>query len=194
MDNRRNRPRKPEAVTKKSQLGMRVRSVLREKLEAAAEKNHRSLSEEAEARLEKSFDLEAQMGTDTLEMAGAFTSAGQRAAVISGHPEWVITGEWRLDENCFEAAIYHASKILWRQHPTRVGETWQKSLERLNKYLAGLFGVSGSNLLSSEYDDGQRDRDETITSAHEHIVPLPQSIAQFLADLIKQQAIRQVRG
>lgn len=56
---RRGRPSLPEEDRKSTNLKFRTRAGLREKLEAAAEENGRSLSEEVEYRLERSEDYKS---------------------------------------------------------------------------------------------------------------------------------------
>jgi hypothetical protein len=154
---------------KRSQFGARIRLALREKLEAAAQENGRSVSEEAEARLEASFILEgALMGPDPLRMAAVFVIAGQRAAEYENHPEWIATGEWRADPACYETAIFAVTKMLWQQHPNRSKVeqwSWREWCGRLTSYLGGFSGATRENIervpvSNGDRDAGRHDREE----------------------------------
>ena len=157
----------PATEAKRSQFGARIRFTLRDKLEAAARENGRSVSEEAEARLETSFILErALTGPDALRMAAAFAIAGQHAAQYEGHPEWIRTGEWRTDPACYETAILAVTKMLWREHPNRGKQwSWREWCGRLVSYLGGFTGATREDIervpvSEGDRDAGRRDREE----------------------------------
>ena len=166
MERRQKKSRKPEMAAKRSQFATRIRAALREQLEAAAQENGRSLSEEAEMRLEMYSFLEKLVGPQALRAMAAFMTGGQQAAVVQGHPEWLENDEWQRNESCFETAVYRATQTLWQFHPTKTSQTWRESQARMDRYLSGLFGVTGEGLtLSSDYEAGQRDREEPVTAA-----------------------------
>jgi hypothetical protein len=73
----RGRPRLPDIEAKRGAIGLRVTSELRSTLEKAAAKSGRSMSQEAEFRLEQSFHSEQQLG-DAMRVA----FGGKRAAAV----------------------------------------------------------------------------------------------------------------
>src|SRR4051794_36685775 len=112
-ENRRGRPRKrgPEG---REHIGFQAPSHLRMQLEAAAEANQRSLSAEAVARLEQSFQTrkvieDAFGGQAGLQLAimltASFQFTGGQHATAKGHPEWT-PAEWMADRECFEEALF----------------------------------------------------------------------------------------
>jgi hypothetical protein len=122
---KRGRPPKPPAARKRNNLTIRVRDKLKADLEANAAGNQRSLSEEAEFRLERSFSEESFIdhalgGADMRQMAilmiSAFSSAGRRGALASGHPEWT-PAEWLQDPYCYKQAMLGALQALAPAHP-----------------------------------------------------------------------------
>jgi len=58
MEKRKGRPIKAAVEGERTQLGLRVTAEMKRKLEAAALESGRSLSQEAELRLEQSFERE----------------------------------------------------------------------------------------------------------------------------------------
>jgi Arc-like DNA binding domain len=77
---------------KRHPLNMRTTKEIRDRLEAAAVANGRSLAQEVEARLERSFAEESGFGGPEMRrvaylMAAAFATAGTLSA--SGKPGWV---------------------------------------------------------------------------------------------------------
>jgi hypothetical protein len=72
---RRGRPPKDPELKKAASLSFRVRGPYREKLAQAALANERSLSEEAEHRLEQSFELETIFGTGKKQSLLLFLSS-----------------------------------------------------------------------------------------------------------------------
>jgi hypothetical protein len=161
---------KTTSVAKRSQFGARIRLALREKLEDSARENGRSISEEAEHRLEQSYVVERALALpDALRMAAAFAIAGQHAAEFAGHPEWVSSGEWRRDAACYETAALAVIRELWRQHPTRrsVKHSWREWFARAFGYVAGIYASADATrddltLFASipDFEAGRRDREE----------------------------------
>jgi Arc-like DNA binding domain len=81
------RTTKPTGDGKRCPLNMRTTRETRERLEAAAAANGRSLAQEVEARLERSFQQEAVLGTP--EMARlAFQMAASFAVATGGTSAW----------------------------------------------------------------------------------------------------------
>jgi hypothetical protein len=120
-DTRRGRPPRTPGEAKTAQFNTRARPSLKAKLDAAAQANQRSVSEEVEVRLEQSFSLETLLGRrEALFPAVAFALAGQHAAEISGHP----VAEWQRDQHCYEEAMLALVEVLWRQHPDPDDTPW----------------------------------------------------------------------
>jgi Arc-like DNA binding domain len=145
MDRRRSPQRKSDLVAKRPQFNARVRPALREQIERAAQKNKRSISEEAESRIERSFLLDQVLGGKyPLMMAAAFTLAGQHAGAFRG-----LAGDaWQSDPECFETAALALVKELWRQHPGKVKWSWRDWCGRLAGFLGGSYAP-----LSASWDD-----------------------------------------
>jgi hypothetical protein len=159
-------------VAARPQFNARVRPALREALETAARQNHRSVSEEAETRLEQSFLLEMVLqGHYPLVMAAAFEIAGRHAAAFEGHPEWIVTKEWQQDAVCYETALFEAVKAMWREHPTGtdVRESPREWCARLHSYLRGVFTPDATReelerlpVSDGDFIAGQRDREGMV--------------------------------
>jgi hypothetical protein len=71
----RGRPLKPAAARKRNNLTIRVRDALKANLESRAQENQRSLSEEAEFRLEGSFADQGYLEQMQEQLGGATTYA-----------------------------------------------------------------------------------------------------------------------
>ena len=134
MDRRQGRPKKPDPVAKRPQFNARVRPAVRDQLERAAQENRRSISEEAESRIERSFLLDQVLGGRyPLLVAAALTLAGQQAAAFKGLP----IEAWQTEPECFETALLAAVKTLWAQHPGKVEWSWKEWCSRLAGHLGG---------------------------------------------------------
>src|SRR5437867_726083 len=93
------RPAKPARERKRNNLTLRIRDKLRDDLARAAESNQRSLSEETEARLERSFDRQDLFERFAEELGGkglyglikivaaAMGEAGRSAGSLAGIPD-----------------------------------------------------------------------------------------------------------
>ena len=134
--NRQGRPKKPDPVAKRPQFNARVRPALRDQIERAAQENRRSISEEAESRIERSFLLDQVLGGKyPLLMAAALTLAGRRAGAFKG-----LAGDaWQSDPECYSAALLAAVKALWREYPGKVENGWKEWCERLVGNLGGTY-------------------------------------------------------
>jgi hypothetical protein len=122
-------------VAKRPQFNARVRPATRDQIERAAQENHRSISEEVEARIERSFLLDQVLGGKyPLMMASAFTLAGQHAGAFKG-----LAGDaWQSDPECYSAALLAVVKEFWRQAPSKVEwEDCKEWCERLVGHLGG---------------------------------------------------------
>jgi hypothetical protein len=99
----------------------RIRGPLDAFLANAAERSGRSVSEEIEYRLEKTFTEETAYGGVAMQdiairMAVAFSTAGEATAASSGHPSWTAA-EWILDTACYRAATFAVIARLLKSYP-----------------------------------------------------------------------------
>ena len=133
---KRGRPPKPEAERRRNNLTIRIRDELRRSLEEVAALSRRSLSEEAEARLERSM-AQAQLVPEVLELAygaplaGLILAAGEamassgpgealRQALATEAKESVIRERmhsWTTDPNAFGQALRAAVDTLMHYRP-----------------------------------------------------------------------------
>src|SRR5690348_10663313 len=101
------RPRKHKEEAKRAFFQTRIRETLKQRLEEAAKREGRSLSEEIELRLEDSFGrvdsaFGGPLGLHTAIMLYAnYRYAGDVEARRLGHPNWTIA-EWILNQDCCE--------------------------------------------------------------------------------------------
>jgi Arc-like DNA binding domain len=88
----RGRPRVPDKARKRNNVTIRMRDELKSKIEQNATAHQRSISEEIETRLERSFVEETAFGGPEMRrmaylMGSAFAVAGQHSA--AGEPDWL---------------------------------------------------------------------------------------------------------
>lgn len=137
---RRGRPALPEAQRRSRNFTFRSRSNLREKLQKAAEQNDRSISEEIEARLQRSFDHDeifggAEIRDIALTAAAKFRDGGIFAAKLSDKP-LRSTSAWMKDPVCFRSALISALEGLIQYQPKDgldVSETLQAIHQTLDR-------------------------------------------------------------
>jgi hypothetical protein len=115
------RPTKAGKEGEKSALGVRASAELKQRLIHAAERNGRSLSQEAEMRLERSFSEERGWGGPAIQhmaylMASTFALAGSRAAHAKQHGDWTPE-EWIHEPYCYEAAVAAVMDRLLSERP-----------------------------------------------------------------------------
>jgi hypothetical protein len=99
------RPTKKPKAGERVPLGLRVTADIKRKLDGAAEKAGRSQSQEAELRLERSFDHDdifggAELRSRAISMAIAFRNGGSNWARNTD-----IKGDWIADADCYRSAI-----------------------------------------------------------------------------------------
>jgi TraY domain len=116
------RTTRPTGAGKRYPLNVRTTKETRERLEAAAAASGRSLVQELEARLERSFETDDRFGGPAMlpivnMLAGAFLRGGQLGAAASGHPEWAVD-QWLADPFCYRAAAYAVGFALNLPLPT----------------------------------------------------------------------------
>lgn len=133
------RPGRPpqHGEVKRAFFQTRIRESLKQRLEANAAEQGRSLSEEIELRLERSYDrIDAQFGGPSgLNMAimlyAGFQFAGNQEAARLGHPEWTAD-QWLGDAVCFERALATLIDQVWAHHPPPADhDAFYKFLERV---------------------------------------------------------------
>jgi len=128
------RPTKaPKRGDRRVSLGLRVTADMKRQLDAVADKHGRSQSQEAELRLERSFDADAAYGGQELRqvgqlMAATFAHHGQLRARGKSPGEWLQDPEAYLE--CVKAVV----EALADAHPTALAELedirlFTKSLE-----------------------------------------------------------------
>jgi Arc-like DNA binding domain len=110
-------------LIKTVQINMRLRTSLRDRLQAAARANGVSVNAELVSRLERSFAKDAEFGSQEETnlarlIASAFTLGGQRAAKTMKHPEWT-PAEWMVEPSCYEAAMEAVLSALQAAQPVR---------------------------------------------------------------------------
>lgn len=131
------RPRKPLGERKRTHITLRVRDATREALGRAALENQRSLSEEAEFRIERSFAREDLLA-DAMELrygsplAGKLYMLGEamrRAGELGG---WYASGrtlagfrDWFTIPYAFDQAARAANYIIEKLRPP--GDIWAQS-------------------------------------------------------------------
>jgi TraY domain len=110
------RTKKPTGGGKRYPLNMRTTRETRERLEAAAAANGRSLAQEVEVRLERSFAEEQGFGGPAMLamanlMAGAFLRGGQLVAAALGRPDQT-PDEWIHDKDCYRGGAWSVGSAL----------------------------------------------------------------------------------
>lgn len=103
----RGRPRKPAKPGIRNMIGFRVPAELKIRLEKAAEESGRSISQEAEIRLEKTFDsddaiVETFGGKKSFAIMRLFASAKL-------HIEEMMDASWETDWDCNQRI-----KMIWK--------------------------------------------------------------------------------
>jgi hypothetical protein len=142
----RGRPKVSDAIRKRNNVTTRMRDDLKSRIEQSADAQERSISEEIEARLQRSFAEDARLGVPALvelmdRVTAAFLRGGQAGAMACGHPEQP-PAEWMNDLFCYRAAVYSAIDALAAAQPP--GLKWpedmphdkQMEAERLYSFFA----------------------------------------------------------
>jgi hypothetical protein len=113
---------------KRHPLNMRTTKETRERLEAAASANGRSLAQEVEVRLERSFAEESSFGGPEMQrlaflMIAAFATAGQLSA--DGKPDWLH------DRDCYRSGLIGVLDALLIEMPGAAPEDVDLVIESL---------------------------------------------------------------
>jgi Arc-like DNA binding domain len=124
---------------KRHPLNMRTTKETRDRLEASAIANGRSLAQEVESRLERSFEQDDRFGGEAMlgianMLIGAFVRGGQFGAAASGHPDWA-PNQWVNDPFCYRAAAYSVGFALNLPLPT---EAPMDDPARVHELLTGM--------------------------------------------------------
>ncbi|NNH32272.1 Arc family DNA-binding protein [Rhizobium sp. SEMIA 4085] len=157
--------KKPTEAVKRHPLNVRTTKEMRERIEAAAAASGRSMVQEVEFRLERSFDLEKviedamggpQMRQKVTLMIAAFGHNGGMMAHALGHPEWTAT-EWMREPQCYRAAVFGVFEALLVAQP-KAG--WEKdevylAIESLKGRVASHLANAG--LLKFENEDEEKE-------------------------------------
>lgn len=162
---KRGRPTKAAKPGTRASLGLKVTADLKAKLEREAERSGRTQSQEAEARLERSFDRQGlltealalaygdAMAARLLVVAQAMQVAGTIAYMGSGHR--LDPDRWARDPFSYRQAIVAAMIALWEFRPQGepvIPEKW--SLRNMQPDETGF--ILGRNLAKSIRDPKDR--------------------------------------
>lgn len=118
----RGRPKMSEGAAKRAAFNTRLRGQLKSRLEDAARNAGRSLSEEIEARLERSIQFEGYVDE---AMANAYGPRNAGMLLLMGRilrgvdtvAAMYGKGQWTEDPATFEIAVHHATALLLSAHP-----------------------------------------------------------------------------
>jgi TraY domain len=112
---RRGRPTKVFKLSdRRASLGLRVTVTAKRRLESAAKKTGRSQSQEAEFRLERSFEHDDIFGgAEIREVAMGMAAAFLHGARLSGKPPAV----WAADRDSYQAGALAVWQRLWSGLP-----------------------------------------------------------------------------
>lgn len=136
------RPTKAPKSGERVPLGLRVTAETKRKLDAAAKKAVRSQSQEAEFRLEQSFNHDDTFGGPELRryallMAAAFSIGGSKQA----HPKQIA--EWINDRDAFAAAVVSVLSSLLKFMPDATPEKVAMIFESVRGRIATEFMNDG---------------------------------------------------
>jgi hypothetical protein len=127
------RTKKDASIAKRHPLSMRTTLDIKRRLERAAATNGRSIAQEVENRLERSFVYDEALTSPeirdaVLRMAAAFSIAGSGSAMGKGLGG---LGEWLNDADCYRAAMFSVLDALLMGSPDMSPEAIKLSLEAL---------------------------------------------------------------
>jgi hypothetical protein len=131
----RGRPRVQDAARKRNNVTIRMRDGLKSKVEQSAVAQQRSISEEIETRLERSFEQEDHVGGSEMQaiisrVTAAFLHGGRLGAISRGHPEWG-PDRWMQDELARKVAIAAAVDELRGVETISAAMTDRQGVERV---------------------------------------------------------------
>ena len=110
------KPKREPRPGERVHAGLRLTPEAKGRIERAAQRSGRSLSQEMEFRLERSFSLDTAFGSGemldmALKMATAFAIAGNARAVEKGIAHWLD------DADCYRSAMLSVFSMLLRGQP-----------------------------------------------------------------------------
>ena len=128
------KPKRDPRPGERVHAGLRVTPELKGRIERAAQKSGRSLSQEMEFRIERSLSLDAAFGSGemhdmALKMATAFAIAGESRAVEKGISHWLD------DVDCYRSAMFSVFNTLIRCAPNGDEEAIARAIEALKSSL-----------------------------------------------------------
>lgn len=139
----RGRPPKPVAARKRNNLTIRLRDQTKAAIEKQAADNQRSLSEEAEHRLERSFDFDAELGGQRTAaliktIARAMNATGSEAALLATGRR--VGDGWLSHPYSYDQAVRAVVEVLKIFRPP--GEI---VLPRVEEHLEGISPAPGED-------------------------------------------------
>ncbi|WP_441255742.1 hypothetical protein [Tardiphaga sp. 285_C5_N1_2] len=135
----------------------RVRDQLDGQLQAAAAASGRSVSEEIEFRLTRSFQEESEFGGMDIRRLGtlltsSFWFAGERAASANGHADWTPK-DWMGDQDCYRTALLKVTMTLIEGMPDQSPNEKALVIEALKGQIATGLVRSGELKFKFEGDE-----------------------------------------
>ncbi|MDH6273536.1 hypothetical protein M2311_003626 [Rhizobium leguminosarum] len=155
------RPIKEAEPGKRVSLGLKVTAAIKSKLDKAAREVGRTQSQEAEVRLERSFEEEAAFGGPDLKrtlylVAAHFGTAGQRAAMAAGREDWK-EDTWVNDPDCYRSAALAAMEALLFAQPSWTAEDVRLQIEALKG--RAMSNLANAGMIKFEFGNDGEDRE-----------------------------------
>jgi hypothetical protein len=126
------KPKREPRPGERVHAGLRVTPELKGRIERAALKSGRSLSQQMEFMLERSLSLDAAFGSSEMrdmaaKMATAFAIAGESRAVEKGIAHWLE------DADCYRSAMFSVINMLMRSAPNGDEEATARIIDALKR-------------------------------------------------------------
>jgi hypothetical protein len=156
------RTTKPTGGGKRHPLNMRTTKETRERLEDEAATNGRSLAQEVEVRLERSFEHQDLFGSlEALDLvsvvAAAMKAAGSRAAWLEGH---ALTTPWITSPYAYDQAAQAAVRVLEALRPPGEIEVPAPRQKPQVRKLRSRLGIFTAEDMLGIYKMSDEDREE----------------------------------
>ena len=188
------RPTKAPVAGERIQIGVQVAPNVKTRLEASAERSHRSLSREAEFRLDRSFDREDLL-SEALALAYGRKVAGILLAIayvmdaasrLAERNIWnPFRKDWTDDPERFDHAVQAATALLYAVRPP--GEIPDRSSERSSdRRDPGTWLIS--ELLLALRDDNSEFPAEVATEVKQLLGPLAERMTENAAAAVGNQS------
>lgn len=138
------RTAKPAGDGKRYPLNMRTTKEARDQLESAAADSGRSLAQEVEYRLNRSFADDAMFSSPemrrwAIQLAETFLERGRFEARMNGHTDWT-DADLLKDPQVYQSAMFDVFRTMIRQMPEPDRQTIRLYLAQLTAELLGLPG------------------------------------------------------